>query len=242
MRRVGILLGLPQGDPESERWKAALVDGMSSLGWKPDRDVVLDFHWGSNDAEQMQKAAKELVSLHPDVIQVTTTPATAAILRETGTIPVVFSIVSDPVGAGFVQSLPHPGGNATGFINIEGSIGGKWLELLKDVEPQTTQVLVLFNPKTAPQSYYYLKTMEAAAPSLQLSLKAAEVNSTAEIENAITRLAKEPHPGLVVTPDSFTAAETQRNLIISLAARMRIPAVYFFALCQSGWPYFLWPR
>jgi putative ABC transport system substrate-binding protein len=227
MRRVGVLLGLPQGDSESERWKAALVDGLSSLGWKPDSNVVLDFRWGSSDAEQMQKAAKELVGLHPDIIQVTTTPATAAILRETRTIPVVFSIVSDPVGAGFVQGLPHPGGNATGFINIEGSVGGKWLGLLKDIEPQTAQVLVLFNPKTAPQSYY-LKAMEAAASGLQLTLKVAEVSSAAEIESAITRLAKEPHPGLVTLPDNFMATESQRDLIVSLTARIRIPAVYFF--------------
>jgi putative tryptophan/tyrosine transport system substrate-binding protein len=125
----------------------------------------------------MQKLAKELVEMRPDLIQVSSTPATAAVLRETHTIPVVF-LVSDPIGSGFIVSLARPGGNATGFVNLEDSVAGKWLELLKEVAPQTSQVSILFNPRTAPQSAYYLKLLEAAAPSLALELKAMQVSGS----------------------------------------------------------------
>jgi ABC-type uncharacterized transport system substrate-binding protein len=229
MPRMGVLTGLPEGDPEAERWKAALLQGLSALSWKPDSNMQIDWRWATADLDRMQKLAKELVELQPDIIMVTTTPATAAILHETHTIPVVFAIVSDPVSFGFVQSLPHPGGNATGFINIEGSLGGKWLELLKEMAPSTSQVLILFNPKTAPQSYYYLKVMQAAAAPSGLTLTIAEISNAAEIETAITGLAHIPNAALVVLPDIFTAAQAQRDLIISLAARLRIPAVYSFS-------------
>jgi putative ABC transport system substrate-binding protein len=229
MPRTGVLIGLPEGDPEAERWKAALLQGLSALGWKPDSNMRIDWRWATADLDWMQKLAKELVELRPDIITVTTTPATAAILHETHTIPVVFAIVSDPVSSGFVQSLPHPGGNATGFINIEGSLGGKWLELLKEMAPSTSQVLILFNPKTAPQSYYYLKVMQAAAAPSGLTLSIAEISNVAEIETAITGLAHIPNAALVVLPDIFTGAQARRDLIISLAASLRIPAVYAFS-------------
>jgi len=226
MPRVGVLIGLPEGEPTAQQWKTALLQSLSALGWKPEVNMRVDWRWAPADLDRTQELAKELVELRPDIIVVTTTPSTAAILRETRTIPVVFSIVSDPVGSGFVQSLPRPGGNATGFINIEGSVGGKWLELLKEIAPSTSQVLFLFNPKTAPQSYYYLKVMQAAAAPSGLSLTVAEISSVAEINAAITDLAQRPNAGLVVAPDIFTAARDRRDLIISLAARLRIPVVY----------------
>jgi putative tryptophan/tyrosine transport system substrate-binding protein len=174
----------------------------------------------------MPQVAKEILELQPNVIVATTTPMTAVVLRETHTIPVAFAAVSDPVGSSFVQSLPRPGGNATGFINVEASIGGKWLELLKEIAPNTSGALIIFNPKTAPQ--YYLKPLQTSAATLGLTISTAEVGTADLIEMAITDLAKNPNGGIVITPDIFTAAQAQRDLIISLAARFRILAVYPF--------------
>lgn len=200
----------------------------SKVGWKDGVNLQIDLRWCNPDPDSIQKLAKELVDLHPDLINVTSTPATAAILRETKTIPVVFSVVSDPIGSGFVQSLARPGGNATGFLNMETSLGSKWLELLKDIAPATTRVSVLFNPKTSPQSPFYLKSMQSAAEQLKLPLAVKELGSAADIETAIADLARSPGGGLMLTPDIFTGA--LRELIISLAARNRIPAVYFLAM------------
>jgi putative tryptophan/tyrosine transport system substrate-binding protein len=228
MPRIGVLLGFPEGDPEGERWRQALVEGLSKFGWKRDNNIRIDVRW-AGDPGRMQKLAKELVEMRPDLIQVSSTPATAAVLRETHTIPVVF-LVSDPIGSGFIVSLARPGGNATGFVNLEDSVAGKWLELLKEVAPQTSQVSILFNPRTAPQSAYYLKLLEAAAPSLALELKAMQVSDAGEIEAEITHLSQRSNVGLVLIPDVFTSAQAQREMIIALTARHRIPAVYTSAL------------
>jgi putative ABC transport system substrate-binding protein len=147
-------------------------------------------------------------------------------LRETRSIPVVFSVVSDPLGSGFVESFTRPGGNATGFASVEDSVAGKWLELLKELAPQTSLVSIPFNPETAPQSGYYLKLLEAAAPSLALTLKAVQISNAGEIEAEIARLAQQSNVGLVVIPDIFTGAQAHREMIIALTARHRIPAVY----------------
>ena len=137
MRRIGALIGFAEDDPATQRRVAAFLKVLADLGWTPDRDVTIDFRYGAGDADRNRAFAKELVGLNPDVILTSSTSATAAMQRETSTIPVVFVTVSDPVGSGFVASLPRPGGNITGFINVEGSIGGKWLELLKEVAPRT---------------------------------------------------------------------------------------------------------
>jgi putative ABC transport system substrate-binding protein len=171
----------------------------------------------------MQQLGKDLVELRPDLIVTTSTPATAAVMRETHTIPVVFSPVSDPLGSGFVKSLARPGGNATGFVNIESSVAGKWLELLKELAPQTSLVSILFNPKTAPFAYY-LKLLQAAAPSFALTVKAMQVSNAGEIEAEIDQLAQQSNAGLVILPDIFT--REQSDLIIVRTAQRRIPAVY----------------
>jgi putative ABC transport system substrate-binding protein len=176
----------------------------------------------------MQQLAKELIELRPDLIQVTTTRATEAVLRETHTIPVVF-LVSDPVGSGFVASFARPGGNATGFVNLEDTVASKWLELLKELAPQTSRVSVLFNPKTAPQSAYYLKILEAAASSLALKLKVVQVSNADEIEAEIEQLAQQSNAGLVILPDTFTEAQVRSEMIVARTAQRRIPAVYPFA-------------
>ena len=152
MSRIGVLLGWQEGDPEAKTEIQALVEGLSQLGWTRDKNVRIDIRWAGIDPARMQQLARELIELRPDVIQVTTTPATAAVLRETQTIPVVFSMVSDPLGSGFVESFARPGGNATGFVNLEDSLAGKWLGLLKELAPQISRVSVLFNPKTQPRS------------------------------------------------------------------------------------------
>jgi len=177
MSRIGVLVGWPEGDPEAKTEMQALVEGLSQLGWTRDKNVRIDIRWAGIDPARMQQLAKELIELRPDVIQVTTTPATAAVLRETHTIPVVFSMVSDPLGSGFVESFARPGGNATGFVNLEDSLAGKWLGLLKELAPQTSRVSALFNPKTQPRSAYYLKLLEAAALTLALKLKVVQVSN-----------------------------------------------------------------
>jgi putative tryptophan/tyrosine transport system substrate-binding protein len=158
--RIGVLFAGLENDPEEQRSLRALLQGLQDLGWKRGINLQIDIRYGGGQHEPIAAVAKELVAAQPNVLEVETTPGTAAVLNETHTIPVVFAVVSDPVGAGFVQSLSHPGGNATGFINIESSVGGKWLQLLKDVMPQVTRATVLFNPAVAPQADYYRRTIE----------------------------------------------------------------------------------
>jgi putative tryptophan/tyrosine transport system substrate-binding protein len=173
VRRIGVLIALGEGDPQGQLQARTLLQNLQWLGWKRGTNLEVDLRWGGTNNERIQMMAKELVAEQPDVIQVTTTPGTAAVLRETRTISVVFSIVSDPVGSGFVASLSHPGGNATGFINIESSMGGKWVQLLKEVAPDVTRVTLLFDPATGPQVDYYRGPIEAAARSLTITLKSA---------------------------------------------------------------------
>ncbi len=226
--RIGVLMGLPESDPEAQRWVQTLIDSLHQLGWRRGSNAQIDLRWAA-DPDRMQRVAKEIVESRPDLIHVTTTPATASVLRETAAIPVVFSVVSDPLGSGFVQSFVRPGGNATGFVNIEASLAGKWLELLRELSQRTSRVAIIFNPKTAPQSGYYLKLLEAEAVSAGFSLEVVHVSSANDIEAIIGKLSHQSNAGLVVLPDLFTASKAQRDLIISLTARHRIPAVYPFA-------------
>ena len=226
MSRIGVLVGFPEGDPEAEKRIEALLEGLSHLGWKRDKNIHIDIRLAGTDPAGMQQLAKELIELRPDLIQVTTTRATAAVLRETRTIPVVF-VVADPIGSGFVASFAQPGGNATGFVNLEDTVPGKWLELLKELAPQTSRVSLLFNPKTAPQSAYYLKILETAAPSLALKLKVAQVGNASEIAAEIDQLAQQSNAGLVILPDNFT--EVLSEMIVAQTSKRRIPAVYPYA-------------
>jgi putative ABC transport system substrate-binding protein len=229
-RRIGMLVGLPESDPEGEKWVQALLRGMSQLGWQRGTNLQVDLRWVANDFDRTQAIARELVQSQPDVIEVTSTPATAAILRETQTIPVVFASVSDPIGAGFIQSLTRPGGNATGFVNIEASLGGKWVEVLKEVVPGISRAAMMFNPKTSPQTGYYRQSLEAAAASLALQIVAAPVSNHDEIQKVMADLGQHSDAGLIVVSDVFTAARSQRDLITSSAVHHRIPVVYFIAL------------
>ena len=224
MRRIGVLMGWSESDPEYRGRLVAFVQVLSQAGWTQGQNIQLDVRWTNGDVERARILAKELVARQPDVILVGTTPATAAVQRETNTIPVVFSTVSDPVGAGFVASLPRPGGNLTGFINLEAAMGGKWLELLKEVAPALTRVAMMFNPNTAPGGgSYFLGSFEVAARALAVEPLSVRVHSDAEIEAGIGSLG-DKKSGLVVMTDSFMSIH--RSVVIASAARNSVPSLF----------------
>ena len=198
------------------------------------RNVQIDTRWSPpGDVEALQRFAKELVALQPDLILSHSTPTTATLLQQTRSIPIIFAFVSDPLGSGFVGSFPRPGGNATGFIVMEPGMASKWLELLKEIAPRVARVAFLFNPTTAPYAEYYLKPFKTAAPSFAVEAVTAPVHDKSELTTLITTLAHEPNGGIIVMPDSFMDAH--RAEIISLAARNGLPAVYPFQYwAESG--------
>ena len=225
MRRIGVLMGYPENDLEGPAFFAAFREGLQKLGWIEGRNIRLDTRWVSpEDAEARQRFAKELVALQPDLILSSVTPTTAALLQQTRTIPIVFATVSDPVGSGFVASLARPGGNVTGFQALLGSLGGKWLELLKEIAPRVTSVAMLFNPAVAPYAEAFLDPFKAAASSFAVEPIAASVRDTSELEAVIAAQARAQNGGLIVMPDTFM--DVHRAEIISLAARFGVPAIY----------------
>jgi putative ABC transport system substrate-binding protein len=193
MRRIGVLMGYAESDREGQANVAAFQGGLQKLGWTEGRNIRIDARWAAADADLMQRFAKELVALQPDLIVTQNTPTTALMLQQTRTIPIIFANVSDPVGSGFVAGLPRPGGNVTGFIDMEGSMAGKWLELLKEVAPRVTRVAFLFNPATAPFAEYYLNHFKAAAASFAVEAIAAPVRDTSELESVVAAQAREPN-------------------------------------------------
>ncbi|MGB9060444.1 MAG: ABC transporter substrate-binding protein [Pseudolabrys sp.] len=231
MRRIGVLMAHAESDPEFQAYVAAFREGLQKAGWVEGRNFRLDFRWGAlDDAELRRRSAIELIALKPDLIVTQNTPPTATMLQQTRTIPVVFVVVADPVGSGFVQNLARPGGNATGFTIMEPTTTGKWLELLKEVAPRSNRAAMLFNPATAPYASIYLNPFKAAAASLGLEPIAATVHDRTELDAVIAAQAREPNGGLIVIPDGFL--NVHRGDIISLAARYRLPAIYpwrFFA-------------
>jgi putative tryptophan/tyrosine transport system substrate-binding protein len=224
MSRVGVLMAFDENDPQTRGWLSNFTQGLAELGWTNGPTVRIDVRWAAGSVDRMRTFAKELVELQPDVILAGTTPVTAALQRETSTIPIVFVLVSDPVGAGFVASLPRPGGNITGFSNIEGAtFGGKWLEMLKEIAPRVRRVAVMFNPATAPDGgTYFLDPFKAAARSLAVEPITSRVRSDAEIEAVIASLGRE-QAGLVIMADSFMLVH--RGTVISQAARNNVPAI-----------------
>jgi len=195
------------------------------MGWERGRNIGIDYRWKAVDEKSRQRLAKELVALQPDLMLGQSTPTTAALLQQTSTIPIVFLSVGDPVGEGFVAGLSRPGHNVTGFINMEASMSGKWVELLKEITPSVTRVAILFNPATAPRGgSYYLDSFKSAAQSLGLQTIAATVHDSSEIESIIAAQAREPNTGLVVTSDVFPLVH--RTEITALVARYRLPTVY----------------
>jgi putative ABC transport system substrate-binding protein len=228
MRRVGVLMPYRENDPGAKGWLSGFTEGLQGLGWTDGHNVQVDVRWAaSNDG--MRMVAKDLVDLQPDVIFVSGTPATAAIQRQSRTIPIVFVNVVDPIGPGFVASLSRPDGNITGFINIEAGMAGKWLELLTEIAPSVKRVAIMFNPDTATYvRSYFLPSFESAARSLNVESVAAPVHGEAEIEQVITSLGREPGGGLIVSADGFMFIN--RALIISSTARNKVATVYQFSV------------
>jgi putative ABC transport system substrate-binding protein len=229
MRRIGVLLNITADDPQSQARLAAFAQGLQQLGWTIGQNVLADYRWGGGSAEAMRKHAAELVALAPDVILAHSSTALAPLLQLTRTVPIVFTVVADPVGAGYVESLARPGGNATGFTNFEYGIAGKWLELLKEIFPAVRRVAVLRESAIAVGPAQF-GTLQGLAPSLGVELRPVDVRDAGEIERTITAFAQGSNGGLIVT--GSPAAGVHRELIISLAARHRLPAIYpgrFFA-------------
>lgn len=224
MRRVGILVGWDENNPVAKLLLSKLTQRLRELGWTDGGNIRLDVRWAAGNVDRMKVFAKELVGLGPDLILASTTPATAALHQQTRTVPIVFVTVSDPVGARFVATLSHPGANITGFINLEATMGGKWLELLKEIAPSVKRAAIMFNPDTAPGGgSYFLPSFEAAARALNVAPVPASVHSEAEIETAIAMLGHQPGGGLIVESDGFMFAH--RAKVISVAIQHKVPAV-----------------
>jgi putative ABC transport system substrate-binding protein len=226
MRRIGMLVGLAENDPEQIARTAAFHQGLARLGWVEGRNVRMDFRFAPSSA-QLQVLARELIALKPDVTVAVGTGMVAAVQRETSTIPIVFVGASDPIGSGFVSSLARPGGNLTGLMNYEAGIVGKWLSMLKEIAPELVRAVLIGNPKTAPFDYF-LHAAQTEAPSLAIEVVPGVVETEVDIQRTIGSFAGARNGGLLVISDPTTAAH--RNTIIALAAQHRLPAVYPFRL------------
>ena len=225
VRRIGVLMEYAESDSDAQARVAAFRDGLQKIGWAEGRNIKIDTRWAAADIELMKRFAKELVVLQPDLILTSSTPATGAMLQQTRIIPIIFVLVADPVGSGYVASLPRPGGNVTGFTPIVGSLGGKWVELLKEIAPRLARVALLFNPPTATFIEGYLNPFKTAAASLGMEAIITPVHDMPEVELLVTAQTREPNSSLVVIPDVFTLSH--RIAITSLAAHYRVPAVYW---------------
>src|SRR6516165_2585810 len=212
--RVGVLISVAESDPEGQSWFKAFMQGMQAVGWTDGRNIRIDVRWGDGEVDRMQKLAKELLDLQPDVVFAVTTPSVKAVLRETHTIPVVFTLVTDPVAQRLVESLVRPGGNITGFTILEPEIAGKLVQVLKEIAPATARAAVIFNPDTEPYYKLYMSSIEAAAASFAMKVFEAPVHNRAEIEAAISALAREPAGGVIAMSGTFTTVH--RDLIIAL--------------------------
>jgi ABC-type uncharacterized transport system substrate-binding protein len=224
LRRIGVLMSTAADDPEGQARIAAFQQGLQQFNWTIGRNVRIDSRWPAGDSERFHSYAAELVALSPDVILATGSAAAEPLLRATRTIPVVFVVVPDPVGAGFVNSLARPGGNATGFIQFEYGISGKWLELLKQIAPGVTRAAILRDPAIS-AGLGQFGAIQGVAPSLGLEVSPVNVRDPDEIERAVAEFARSPNGGLIITGSAL--AVVHRHLIIALAAKHQLPAIYF---------------
>ena len=224
VRRIGVLMPFAEDHPVGQARNAAFLQGLQQLGWTDGRNVRIDYRWSAGDADRLRKFAAELIALGPDVVMAFTSAAVAPLRQATSTVPIVFVVVTDPVGAGFVDSLARPGGNATGFMQFEYSLCGKWLELLKEIAPGVTRAAVLWDPAIT-AGIGQFAVIQSVAPSLGVEVIPAKVRDATEIERAIAAFARTANGGLIVTGSALAAIH--RELIITLAARHKLPAVYF---------------
>jgi len=230
VRRIGVLMSLAADDKQGQARLAAFLQGLQELGWTDGRNVRIDIRWGAGDAGRNRRQAAELVELAPDVILASGGSIVGPLLQATSTVPIVFTQTPDPVGAGFVESLARPGGNATGFSIFDYSLGGKWLELLKEIAPSVTRVAVIRDPAT-PQGIGQFSAIQSLAPSLSLDVSPVNARDAGDFERAIAAVHRNPNSGLIVTGSNL--ALIHRELIVTLAARYKLPAVYplgFFAV------------
>jgi putative ABC transport system substrate-binding protein len=224
VRRIGVLMQYTESDHEGQIRARALFQGLQKLGWKVGHNLQIDYRWAGGNRDRFRLHAAELVNLKSEIVVAVSTPAVKALQRESVTVPIVFTQVSDPLGQDIVKSLAQPGGAVTGFTNYDWAMGGKWLELLKEVAPAVTRAVVVYNPQTAPYTDLYMRSIEAAARSVAVNIATFQVHNDAEIEDALTSIAREPGGGLIVMTDAFTSVH--RKTIINLAARFSVPAMY----------------
>ena len=222
-RRIGVLMNVAADDPEGQAGVAAFQQVLQQVGWSDGRNVRIDIRWGENDVDRDRRYASELVALAPDVILASGTLSVAALQHVTRTLPIVFVGVSDPVGAGFVDTLARPGGNVTGFMIFEYSLSGKWLELLKQIAPRLTQAAILRDPVN-PAGIAQFGAIQVAAQSLGVEVRPVSVRDAGEIERAVAAFARSANGGLIVTPSA--SVSIHHDLIVMLAARYKLPAVY----------------
>ena len=217
-------MGTGENDPIAQNEIAAFREGLAGLGWQEGRNIKVEARWAAGDIELAERVARELVGLRPDVLVSRSSPITIALKRVTDTIPIIFANVSEPVEQGFVQSLARPGRNVTGFTNFDASVGGKMVQLLKDIDPRIVRVGVMYNPQTAPFGGSYVRAIEAAGPLLGVEVVELPVQNDMEIETAVVAIGRQPGGGLVMIPDSFT--NEHRAVVLAAVARNRLPTLY----------------
>ena len=230
-RRIGVLMSLAEGDTEGQQWLSIFRQGLGELSWVDGRNLNVQYRWAAGNLETARVHAADLIALKPDVALAQSTTALIALKEKTGTIPLVFVNVPDPVGSGFVASLARPGGNITGFSNYEPLMVSKWLELLKQVSPRLTRLLVVWHAPTTP-SKELVSVVETMAKHFAVRVSISPVGDTAELESVVTAFGREPNGGVLVLPGSFIAAN--RDLIVRLAAVNRLPAIYPFPVFVAG--------
>jgi putative ABC transport system substrate-binding protein len=221
--KIGVLMGIGDTDPEAIPRMEALQEGLQQLGWSEGRNIHLDYRWTAGDVDKAQLFAKEIVDLKPDVIVVHSSPAVAALRRLTSRIPIVFVLIADPIGSGFVESLSHPGGNITGFMNADAPMAGKWLGLITEIAPDVRRVALIYNPRTSPYRSF-LSAFDASAKQIGLEAVPTPVLDADELERAIAELGTRPNSAFFVVPDVFV--QVHRALIVRLAEQYRLPAIY----------------
>jgi putative ABC transport system substrate-binding protein len=225
LRRIGVIMGFAEGDEVWQAYLAAFKQHLQNLGWADGRNLRFYYRFSGENPDRIRNAAEEIVALAPDVIFVSTNPVLSAVKKVTSTIPIVFTWVSDAVGSGYVASLAHPGGNITGFHNFEPALGGKWLELLKEIAPSVRRAAVVHVPEIT-ANVAFVRVAEAASAALGMTVTGAGVRDATDIERVLAAFAQEPNGGLIVTPSPLTG--TRRDLIIAAAARLGLPAIYSF--------------
>jgi putative ABC transport system substrate-binding protein len=233
MRRIGVLMGLTESDPEGPPRVAIFKQELQKLGWTEGRNLQIEYRWAGGDADRTRTLAAELAGTMPDVVVAHLTIATEVLMQQTRTIPIIFVVVADPLGSGLVGSLARPGGHVTGFPNFVPSLGAKWVEMLKEISPRIKRVAILFNPETAAgEGSFYARPVQAAASTLAVESTLASAGDATEIEDALATLSRDADSGLIVMPDIFTT--NHRALIVRLAAQHRLPAIYPFRYFATG--------